>query len=87
MEELQTHSAFDQNQDGTVSEDEAKFFLHMDNEMEKESFLVSGWPLIKPYLSKIQGLFDGKKNEEEAEPAANSDQHAESVPEVYIISA
>lgn len=55
--ELQSHAAFDQNEDGTVSVDEAKFFLHMEEEMDKSEFLVTGWPLLKPFIMKEQAKF------------------------------
>ena len=58
VEELQTHPAFDQNQDGTVSEEEAKFFLHTDEEMTKEDFLATGWTLMKPYIEKSKAAFN-----------------------------
>ena len=49
--------AFDQNKDGVVSEEEAKFFLHMEKEMEKSVFLATGWMLVKPYFLKEQNQF------------------------------
>lgn len=65
IEELQTHPAFDQNQDGTVSEDEAKFFLHMDEEMTRDDFLATGWTLMKPYVEKSKAAF----KHDDAQPA------------------
>jgi len=48
---------FDQNKDGVVSEEEAKFFLHMEKEIEKAAFTTS-WMLIKPYFLKEQTQFN-----------------------------
>lgn len=57
FEEIQHNMAFDQNKDGVVSEEEAKFFLHMEKEMEKSVFLATGWMLVKPYFLKEQNQF------------------------------
>ncbi|XP_021938600.1 glucosidase 2 subunit beta [Zootermopsis nevadensis] len=55
--ELQTQQTFDQNRDGAVSEDEAKFFLDSNDELNWEDFLASGWPRMKPFLMLDNGLF------------------------------
>ncbi|RWS23055.1 glucosidase 2 subunit beta-like protein 1 [Leptotrombidium deliense] len=47
--ELQSHIKFDQNGDGVVSDDEAKFFLHMKDEMDLNEFQTIGWQIMKPY--------------------------------------
>ncbi|XP_037527654.1 glucosidase 2 subunit beta [Rhipicephalus sanguineus] len=47
-EELQKNIIFDQNRDGTVSVEEAKFFLHMKEEMGLEEFSNTGWMIMKP---------------------------------------
>ncbi|KAH6941137.1 hypothetical protein HPB50_014300 [Hyalomma asiaticum] len=47
-EELQKNIIFDQNRDGTVSIEEAKFFLHMKEEMGLEEFSTTGWMIMKP---------------------------------------
>lgn len=52
FEEVQERVMFDQNGDGVVSEEEAKFFLHMDDAMEKSEFLNTGWILMRPYFNK-----------------------------------
>lgn len=67
MAELQTHTAFDQNGDGTVSVDEAKAFLHMEEEMDKSEFIRSGWPLMKPFIMKEQENFKPPQTEEVTE--------------------
>ena len=53
VSEIQAVIVFDQNKDGVVSEDEAKFFLHMESEMEKNEFLSFGWALMKPYFESM----------------------------------
>ncbi|XP_050023648.1 glucosidase 2 subunit beta-like isoform X1 [Dermacentor andersoni] len=51
VEELQKNNIFDQNRDGTVSVEEAKFFLHMKDEMGLEEFSSTGWMIMKPIYS------------------------------------
>ncbi|XP_077549826.1 glucosidase 2 subunit beta isoform X2 [Haemaphysalis longicornis] len=46
--ELQTNIIFDQNRDGTVSLEEAKFFLHMADSLDLEEFTTTGWMIMKP---------------------------------------
>lgn len=46
--ELIRFGKFDQNQDGVVSEDEAKLFLNNQESMDLDQFLSVGWTLIRP---------------------------------------
>lgn len=50
MEELQTRPGLDTNKDGEVSEEEAKFFLSDNESFDLESFVTTGYVLLKPYL-------------------------------------
>lgn len=54
-DELQKNPIFDRDHDGTVSPDEAKFFLHMKEEMELDEFMSTGWMIMKPIytMSKV----------------------------------
>jgi hypothetical protein len=63
MSELQSQHTFDQNKDGTVSEDEAKFFLDSHDEVNWEDFLASAWPQIKPFIMLDKGLFGAPTSE------------------------
>lgn len=45
-------SVFDQNNDGVVSDDEAKFFLHAQDSMGLDDFVTTGWVIMKPYYIK-----------------------------------
>lgn len=47
-QEIQQFLKFDSNNDGHVSEGEAKFFLHMKDSMELEEFVTTGWMIMKP---------------------------------------
>ncbi|KAK2718699.1 hypothetical protein QYM36_005881 [Artemia franciscana] len=50
-DEIMAKPIFDQNGDGLVSEEEAKFFLSGQTEMTREEFLNTGFVLMKPYLT------------------------------------
>ncbi|GFT13350.1 glucosidase 2 subunit beta [Nephila pilipes] len=47
-QEIQQFPKFDSNNDGHVSEEEAKFFLHMKDSMALEEFVTTGWMIMKP---------------------------------------
>jgi protein kinase C substrate 80K-H len=71
-DEITTRQTFDRNKDGVVSEDEALFFLNMEDEMSKEEFLKTGWLMAKPFFLMEQGMFkppadNEKESEEEQE--------------------
>jgi hypothetical protein len=75
--ELQTQQTFDQNKDGAVSEDEAKFFLDSHDELNWEDFLASGWPRMKPFLMLDKGLFKPPATEAPLDSAAEVDTTAQ----------
>lgn len=56
-DELKSRQTFDKNKDGVVSDEEAMFFLNMEEEMPKEEFVKSGWMLAKPFFLMEQGMF------------------------------
>lgn len=57
IDEIKTRQTFDKNKDGVVDDNEAMFFLNMNEEMSKEDFLASGWLLVKPFFMMEQGMF------------------------------
>ena len=70
IDEIKTRQTFDRNKDGVVSDEEALFFLNMENEMTKEEFLKTGWIVVKPYFMMESGMFkppEPEKTEETAE--------------------
>lgn len=71
--ELQTQQTFDQNKDGTVSEEEAKFFLDSRDELNWEDFLASGWSQMKPFLMLDKGLFTPPSSEVPLDSAVERD--------------
>lgn len=56
--EVMTFIKFDQNDDGQVTEQEAKFFLTQKDSMEIEEFVTLGWILAKPFYlkDKVRGM-------------------------------
>ena len=52
--ELKNVPVFDQDADGSVSDDEAKFFLHMKDTMSMEEWKTIGWVIAKPYILKMK---------------------------------
>jgi len=57
MDEIKSRQTFDKNKDGEVSDEEALFFLNMEEEMSKEEFLKTGWTIAKPFFLMEQGMF------------------------------
>ncbi|XP_058452193.1 glucosidase 2 subunit beta [Malaya genurostris] len=68
--ELQTRIVFDRNRDGSVTEDEAHYFLDDLEQVDFETFVTLCWPKIKPFLMLDSGLFKppGDVEELEGEP-------------------
>jgi protein kinase C substrate 80K-H len=55
--ELIASGRFDQNEDGTVSDSEARFFLAQKDKMDLEEFVTLGWILAKPFYQKQKVYF------------------------------
>lgn len=64
--ELQTRIAFDKDRNGVVDDEEARYFLDENDELELESFVALAWPRIKPFLMLDSGLFKPPQKEGEA---------------------
>ncbi|XP_045592819.1 glucosidase 2 subunit beta isoform X2 [Procambarus clarkii] len=57
IEELQSRQTFDTNRDGQVSQEEAKFYLGQEDSMSKDTFLNSGWLMMRPIYTMDKGMF------------------------------
>ncbi|XP_053685918.1 glucosidase 2 subunit beta [Sabethes cyaneus] len=65
--ELQTRVVFDRDRDGSVTEEEARFFLDEHDQVDFETFVTLCWPKIKPFLMLDSGLFKPPSDAEELE--------------------
>ncbi len=70
--ELQARPRLDTNKDGTVSEEEVRFFLSGSESFDRETFRLSGFLLLKPYLVEEQeGTEEATGSEEGADTTAD----------------
>ncbi|EEB15710.1 glucosidase 2 subunit beta precursor, putative [Pediculus humanus corporis] len=67
ISELRVRHTFDQNRDGVVSDDEAKFFLDNQEEVGWDSFLNIAWPKMKPFFMMEKGLFKPPEKNNDSE--------------------
>jgi hypothetical protein len=80
LAELQLRQALDSNKDGTVTEDEARFFLSGADSFDKETFRLSGYPLLKPYLTQEEDVPGGAEAGEEAKSEEGGEETPASPP-------
>ncbi|XP_022908667.1 glucosidase 2 subunit beta [Onthophagus taurus] len=76
ISELQTRKTFDQDRNGEVSEEEAKYFLNSKEEVEFDEFLADSWTKIKPYMLIEDGFYkppEETDREETQTQAGNED--------------
>jgi len=59
VQEMKARQTFDKNKDGIVDDEEARFFLNLEEEMSHEEFLKSGYYLVKPFFLLDKGMFTG----------------------------
>lgn len=56
-EEMMSRQTFDTNRDGQVSEEEAKFYLQQEDAMSLETFISTGWPMMRPVYLMDKRMF------------------------------
>ncbi|KPJ19450.1 Glucosidase 2 subunit beta [Papilio machaon] len=65
VDEVKGVNAFDKNKDGEVDQEEIQYFLGNNESVDKETFLSTTWPMLKPFAMSEQGVFQqGEENEE-----------------------
>ncbi|KAG6441250.1 glucosidase 2 subunit beta [Manduca sexta] len=64
VDEIKVANVFDKNKDGEVDEEEVQFFFEGHEKMDKENFVTTTWPLLKPLLMMEQGMFKPADDEE-----------------------
>ncbi|XP_064079784.1 glucosidase 2 subunit beta-like isoform X1 [Macrobrachium nipponense] len=55
--ELQSRQTFDTNRDGEVSEEEAKFYLKQEESMDLDTFISTGWQMMRPVYKYDRRMF------------------------------
>ena len=71
-EDIMMEIAFDQNNDGMISEEEANFYLSGHENYDQESFLSTGWLLMKHLFSTFES--GNNKNDNDGEDS-DIDEH------------
>nr|XP_023017571.1 glucosidase 2 subunit beta-like [Leptinotarsa decemlineata] len=82
ISELRTRESFDKDRNGEVSEEEAKYFLNLQDSVDLETFVGECWKSIKPYLMMETGVFkppitEPKQSTSEAEDLQDGEHEQE----------
>lgn len=64
LDEVREVQVFDSNKDGDVDEEDIKYFFGDNDSVDKDTFVSTTWPLLKPLLMVEQGMFKPNEDEE-----------------------
>lgn len=73
VDEIKVVNTFDKNKDGQVDEEEIQYFFGENESVDKDVFVATTWPLLKPLLMMEQGMFKPGQDDEEVDPEAEAD--------------
>ncbi|XP_028170647.1 glucosidase 2 subunit beta [Ostrinia furnacalis] len=73
VDEIKVVNAFDKNKDGEVDEDEVQYFFGENESVDKDIFVATTWPLLKPLLMMEQGMFKPGQDEDDADHEADAE--------------
>lgn len=73
IDEITVANVFDKNKDGQVDEEEVKYFFGESESVDKDTFITTTWPLLKPLLMMEQGMFKPAQEQEDIEPEQEAD--------------
>lgn len=77
ISELQTRPTFDRDRNGEITEEEARFFLDENSDVDFEDFFAIAWPKIKPFLMMEAGLFKPPGEDQEEQPQVEDEERTE----------
>lgn len=66
--ELQVRNVCDKDKNGEVSDEEARYFLGEQDQVDLEEFISTSWPLLKPFIMMEKGMFRPEETQPESEP-------------------
>ncbi|KAG5884136.1 hypothetical protein JTB14_021805 [Gonioctena quinquepunctata] len=77
ISELRTRESFDKDRNGEVSEEEAKYFLNLQDAVDVETFVNECWKSVKPFMLMEAGVFKPPITEHEKASEAEDMQDGE----------
>ncbi|XP_075678928.1 glucosidase 2 subunit beta isoform X2 [Dermatophagoides pteronyssinus] len=79
LDELKSYQGFDRDNDGSVSDDEAKFFSNGLEQLVLPTFIESSWPMVKP-------IIDNEPQHEEESDDIEHESESPSIPAESTVS-
>lgn len=73
MDEVIIARVFDKDQSGNVDVEETKYFFGDSDSVDKDTFITTTWPLLKPLLMVKDGLFKPAEEQEDIETEQEGD--------------
>ncbi|KAJ0177834.1 hypothetical protein K1T71_006707 [Dendrolimus kikuchii] len=77
VDEIKPVNVFDKDKNGEVDEEEIKYFFGEHEKVDKDAFVSTTWPMLKPLLMMEQGMFKPAEEHEEAELDSEAEHNAD----------